>query len=276
MENKWIKTLALCLLCLAATHTFGQGNPGFIGKKISIGYSKPYCLMKSLYLLDPGENTILKALTNNEFFAEYATSKYRSVSLVVTTQKLAVENKESLSGQEIGQQMVISGKMQEVRFSKVGGYGEFAMFGVGLKYNFYQPLKTIASPIGLAHYLRMDLYSNRSLKNHYTYSAEYDGYLNDYELAYAEKNIKTKALGNSVKSFSMGYGVESKFPVTRMVYLRLNGEFNVNFSSLKDVFGTDSYDDTAITVNEDLDKESLRLTAFRNLFQIGMGVGVLL
>ena len=119
---------------------------------------------------------------------------------------------------------------------------------------------------------------NKAVNNNYTYViSEESGSLTFEQEAYANKFAKeTLPKDTKATSISFGYGVESKFVLSKSVFLRLNGEFNVSSAFLgvssEDTYGYQEYK----TIDEDLKDKSKTLTMFRNILLFGFGVGVLL
>ncbi len=283
MGNKIKISILIFILTGVIYSGFGQGNPGFLGKKIAVGYSGQYCLLKTGDIIEPPKNASLaQILLNNDIYFEYSISKYRSLAAHITYQKVPViSDGGSRYGSEvlIGQNMTISGKQTLVFFNRRAGIADFRLFGLGVRYTMYSYNKTIASPIGLGHYLRLDIFSNKAENNNYAYNIanDYPSNLTDAQEEYAVKNIKKDYKDSKAMNLSIGYGIESKFPVTQSVYFRLNGEFNFSFNIFKMVSENSNYtSEDYNTVSEDLKKSSGSLNNFRNMFLIGMGVGVLL
>lgn len=281
MGNRIIKYVIFCGVLLFVNSGFGQGNPGFIGKKIAIGYSSQYSLVRSEQLFDPNPNvSTARVLTNNDFYVEYSIGKYKSVAAHLTYQKVPfVINSYSYDEANIGQEFTLNGSTYMAKFVKTGGYAEFSMVGLGLKYTLFSSKKTIASPIGIGHYFRFDIFSNKALNNNFKYTTgySYSGDLTEKQKEYAQNNLNRKVSGSRVLNASIGYGIESKFPVTRSIYFRLNGEFNFSLNILKQLNDNSTYSSEEYsTVSEDMDKVSRSVNDYRNMFLLGMGVGLLL
>ena len=276
MENKLIK-ISICF-CLLIQFKFGfaQGNPGFLGKKIAIGYSSQFCLLRSDNIISPPENASLgQILTNHDFNVEYATNKYKSIAFHLGYQKVPVVKSNDYYGNDpaIVQTINLGSGPEQVRFLKEG-VTDFRMLALGLKFTSYYKNKTISSPIGLGVYFRIDAYFNKALNNYYKYTC------NEYSLSELQKATALKKLDKSyddtkTNGLSLGTGIESKYPITQSIYFRLNGEFNVTLNVLKVLTDTGEYSST-VSAEEDLKNTSKSLPDFRNMFLVGMGIGMIL
>jgi hypothetical protein len=275
MEIKLSKYVLLIGFLIQVNMSQGQGNPGFIGKKIAVGYNSQFCLLRSDYIIyRPNNVSLMQTLTNHDFYAEYATGKYQSVAFHLGYQKIPIVEEENSYDKPITQTINFPTGPQEVSFVK-NGVSDFAMLGIGLKFTYYNKNKTIASPIGLGQYIRIDAYFNRALNNYYKYFPDYGSSLSEEESAYAVKNMDKSIDDAKAKGISLGWGVESKFPITQAFYFKINGEMNFTLNALKELSDYGSYSNT-ITVQDDLKQISRGLPDYRNMFLIGMGFGVLL
>ncbi len=279
MENKYIRFCALTVLLLAFNFTQGQGNPGFLGKKIAAGYSSQYCLLKSDEILY-SESNLYQVLTNHDVYVEYAIKKYVSLAAHASYQKVPIEDYVSYYSEDIAANYTYGGKDFQALYYKDGGISDFATSSVGLKISAFMRNTTISSPIGVSSFFRADVYSTRALNNNFKYYLSNEEDLNTYQENIADPNVKGNQFNRTPgktahRSLSLGFGLESKILLTRSVFLRFNGDFNVS-TSLLGGGSNNSYGEIYNTVDEDLKDEARRVTSFRNMFLMGMGVGVLL
>lgn len=248
--------------------SLAQGNPGFLGKKIAVGYNAQFSVIQPV--LDFNFNSII----NHDFYVEMANTKYSSVSAHVTFGKALVSQTKA---ENIFQDMTISGDDYNIHFLVNGGNAKMAMFGVGAKYSVYYSNKTISSPVGLSQYVRLDAFFSRPVENNLSYEVGYynSSSLSESQIKYAEKNIDKSFEAKSSTCLSIGYGVETKLIITRSVFVRLNGEFNLSSRLLA---GSTSYSssDYNLSVSDDLNETAKDITKYRNMILVGFGVGMLL
>ena len=279
MENKFIKFGTFAVLLLAFNFTKGQGNPGFLGKKIAVGYSAQYCLLKSDEIFYADKN-LAQILMNHDVYVEYALKKYVSLAAHMSYQKVPIEEYGSYYGNEIAANYTYQGKDFQALYYKDGGISDFATSSVGLKISAFSRNTTISSPIGVSSFFRADIYQTRALNNNFKYYLSNEDELSVGQENIADPNIKGNKFDRTPdktahRSLSIGFGLESKILLTSSVFLRFNGDFNISTSLLGG--GSDySYDIVYDTVDEDLKNDARRVTSFRNMFLLGMGVGVLL
>lgn len=267
MENKFNKVSVLLIFLGIANLSSGQGNPGFLGKKIAVGYNAQFSVIQ------PAIDFNINSIINHDFYVEMANSKYSSLSAHATFGKAVVSKTKA---ENIFQEIMISGQDYNVDFKVDGGSAKMTMFGVGAKYSVYSPNKTISSPVGLSQYVRLDAFFTKPLENNLTYEVGYySSSLSESQRKYAEKNIDKSFDPKSSMSFSIGYGVETKLIVTRSVFVRLNGEFNLSSRLLA---GSSSYSssDYNLSVSDDLNETAKNITKYRNMILVGIGIGALL
>lgn len=266
MENRLYNLIAfLITLCISYT-AFGQGNPGFLGKKIAIGYNKQYCLLRSDNIFGTSNNSSLaKILTNNDYYVEYSVGKYKSIAAHFLHQKVTIDHYSHPSS-DIGQ--VIDNGVYRFRIDN--GYAEFNSMALGVRYSVFSQNKTISSPVGLSQYFRADLYVNQLIKNNFIYFNT-DGDMS--ALTKLDRSIKTKQTMN----ISLGYGGETKYLLTQSLFIRLNAEMNIS-STLFKKMNEDSYYSSSDyqTVDEDMSDLGKEVNLFRNMFLLGFGIGVIL
>ncbi len=274
MENRFIKYIFSIALLLNFYASFGQGNPGFLGKKIAIGYSKQYSFFNGFYIFDaPKNSSLMGVLTNNDFYLEYATSKYKSISAHLSYQKVPLNSTGLLDAEKQMTSSYVYSGVKEITYIK-SGYSDFQYLSTGIKMNFYTPNKTIASPVGFCYYVRMDMNFIKAMSNTYDYETTYFS-LSEAEKTAAQKQINRTTDGASSMNLSLGIGGEAKLLLSSSVFLRINSECNLSTVGITQLAQQDVkthvYD-----IKEDLRVTGQGLNRFRNLFLFGMGVGILL
>ncbi len=290
MVNKFQTLFFLLVSTFISNGVIGQGNPGFMGKKIAFGYNSQFCLLKTLqiyratdtYFQTPNDKVSMRnILTNHDWYLEYATSKYRSLSAHLSYQKIPLTRNyfHSEWSDRIAQQYTLNGQDYLVNITKIGGVANCRMINLGLKYSFFLKDKTVSSPLGASYYMRMDLNINKITSNKFIY--EIDQYwqnpLTQEQLDYASKNLVPNIEDTDSKNLSIGFGAENKVSLTKSVYFRVNAEMNlstVGFRDISEAFSSNYTD--RISINEDLKNYGFGANRFRNIFLVGFGLGVLL
>lgn len=282
IQSKKMKKIIFYLLILVTNTAWGQGNPGFIGKKIAIGYTNQFCFLRSREILWGGnDKNILRTLTNNEFYVERSIQKFKSIAIHLTYQKVPLPYS---TGENLVVAQFFDRGSREFYgvFNMNSGISDYYMMGIGIRYSMFSNSKTISAPIGLSQYLRLDVFENKLIENNYLYGVTdivytSNDYLHSEDYKYAKDNFNNKYSDTRATVVSFGYGVESKYPITKSVFFRLNGEMNFSHRFFKDIKENNSYSSVEYnTLSEDLRHKSLTLNTFRNLFVLGIGVGALL
>jgi len=266
MENNKKKLLSVLILIAFAQLVQGQNNPGFLGKKIAIGYSMQLCPAQILHFDEP---YFRRNITNHDFILEYATSKFRSITACMSYQKVPVYNVYS-SRNEMSQTYNLDGKNFTAIYGLEKGSANFRALSFGFRYNYYSKNKTISSPIGYCRYIRFDVFKNKAISN-YEYRLK-----NGSELTLKQQNLaKNPEIENSKSTnFSIGYGVESKIAISRSCFFRVNGEFNLSTAWLAPY--PKSNGNSAPTISENLIYRGASMNRLRNMFLFGIGIGAIL
>jgi len=257
-----LPTLSLILICIP--NLYSQQNPGFLGKKTAFGYNLEYCLMRTLDIND-GQANHLRNFTLHEFFVEHAISKFRSITATLTYQKVPLRWYKDYNT-ELIENYTLYGQSYITRFTMQGGTSNFQSISLGTKFNFYNRRKTISAPVGLAHYLRIDVFFNKALENKYRYYKYEDKLTQDQlDRAYIPAPVNTQS-----KTLSVGYGIDTKISITQSLFIKLNGELNLSTSMIP------HYAENYSSINEDLRTISHSVNGVRNFLLFGIGVGGLL
>ncbi|MFM9945800.1 MAG: hypothetical protein ACKVQB_11280 [Bacteroidia bacterium] len=294
MVSKLIK----CLLIISfnSNLSFGQGNPGFLGKKLAVGYNTQYCLFKTmeLYTLSQEDydhdDTYQKPdlskrqlLTNNDFYLEYATKKFQSISIHYSNQKIPVSYtyyKMKYTSEHLDDIYDYNGITYKLRIYKNGGYANYSWMSYGLKYSFFKELETISSPVGFSYYIRTDVNRVKLIENNFVYKVieTNPSWLSSTEVDKIENAIKDKYTPDVSNNLSFGFGAETKLPITATLFFRLSAEcnFSTAFFKINSYNNFDMYDNKQFTVDQDLDYIGLGVNRHRNLVLIGMGFGAIL
>ena len=276
MKKRRLTGISIAMLCMAAGVCRAQNNPGFLGKKIAIGYSSQFSVYSMFHILGKektGTYSTYKFLTNNDFYLEYAFSQLQSISASISYQKAPLISAYFVEDdRQIHEAIPYNGYEYDTYYIKTGGFSEVRYLGIGIKYNIFMKTNTVAAPIGFCYYFRFDVNSNKVLNNKYVYDTD------DQDpafKAFALSRIDRKPEGIKTRNMSVGFGAESRMPLSRSFYIRINGECNVSTVGITQAIREDlvygSY-----SVNDDLRIRSEALNRLRNLFLCGIGVGVLL
>lgn len=274
MENRFRNYTFLFGFILSFAMANGQGNPGFLGKKIAISYGNQFCMLRSLDFFESDIN-MYRGVMNHDFYVEYATKKHTSIAAHISYQKVPVKEY-GVSSAYLHENYTYTGQSFEALFEKSGGISDFSMTGIGLRLNFYYRNKSISAPIGVCSYGRVDVYSTKAINNNYRYYLANSDELTTYQANYAMANIDRTPENTQKMSLSLGCGLETKMIISRSMFFRLNGEFNLSTSLLSLGGSSDYYSSSYNTMEEDLKETSNDLTALRNMFLLGFGIGVLL
>ena len=267
MESRVIKFIISIAILLNTCTSYGQGNPGFLGKKNAIGYNT------AISILQPAIDLNFKNLIAHDFYVEVANKKYSSYSVHTTFSKATVSQ---ITYNSVYQR--INGFNEIVHFNQIGGNTKILVLGIGAKYSSFLLKKTVSAPVGLSHYIRVDAVCTRVLENNYIYEVSYYG----NQLTDKEKEMALNGLNKSFEkinhlSLSLGYGIESKTMINNSVFVRFNYEMNISsrFFGLTRV--AQLYpDNNTTTVSGVLNETAKDVTKYKNLFLFGVGIGKLL
>lgn len=266
MENKTIKFLLLSLLIFPHLSANGQSYPGFLGKKLAVGYSANICILKRGYLYD-GDKDMFKALVDHNYYLDYATSKYSSLSLNIIHQTIPLSINNSIDGTDVKRTYQLNGQPYDVYFTLNSGRAYFKNFAMALKYNLYMRGKTIASPIGRSHYVKLALIQTKLVEDNFDYYVNNKSQLTAQQYA---RIVIPVGVGTKATNLSIGYGLESKRMLTNTLFFKSNIELNLSTALLN------NNDKTVITFDEQFGRIVNSATSRRNLVEIGFGLGMLI
>ncbi|MFM9945801.1 MAG: hypothetical protein ACKVQB_11285 [Bacteroidia bacterium] len=259
------------LLLLLGCSAYGQNNPGFLGKKIALGYNAQFSFINSVVGKED-DMSILQFLTNHDAYMEYSTSKFNSLEFHLSYQKVPVGSYLIMSNiGQINDEFIMNGKKIHAWGEKTG-YSYFRYLSYGLKYNFYSRNKSISAPVGFCYYLRFDMHTIKPIRNTYDYDL-YAG--TEQENNFVNKNINRNIDNSSSFNFSLGAGADTKLMLNRSTFIRFNGEFNLSTVGITQSVG-DNFFTQENTVERDLKLTGQSTNRFRNMFLFGLGVGYLL
>lgn len=266
MENKTIKFLLLTLLLFPNLTAIGQSYPGFLGKKLAIGYTVNICPDKRGYLYD-GDKDMFKALVDHNYYLDYATSKYSSLSVNFIHQTVPFSINNSIDDTEIYRSYQLNGQPYDVYFTLNSGRAYFKNVALALKYNLYMRGKTIASPIGRSHYFKLAIIHTKMVEDNFEYYVNNKSGLTTAEY---ENIIIPVGVGTKATNLSIGYGLESKRMLTNSVFFKSNIELNFSTAFLNTNYAEEQ------TFSEQFGVIVNSATTRRNLLQFGFGLGMLI
>lgn len=263
------KVIIVAILHFFSLVAFGQGNPGFLGKKVAIGYSTQYCVSQSEEI-GYRQNNLFQVLTNHEVYFEHSLNKYRSFSGHISYQKVPYEQLNS--NRYFFENYTLNGTTYRVNYEANGGISDFHSLGLGGKFNFYLRKKTVSAPVGISHYFRLDLIINNAINNNYKYRILNTDALSDSQEKHALKSIDREVKDVKSYGFSAGYGIEAKILLSRSLFLRFNSELNISQALLIENNSLDS----VTSIDQDFFETCQIINGMRNVFLIGLGAGFLL
>jgi hypothetical protein len=264
MENKPVKLILVWLLAIHSLSAIGQSYPGFLGKKVAVGYTANICPNKVEFLFD-GDEDMVKAVLDHNYYIEYATGKYSSLSVNFIHQTIPYKIYNSLDV-DIHRSYTLGNQPYDVYFNLNSGRAQYRNVALGLKLNLYMPGKTISSPVGRSHYFKLAFMNTKMVEDDFEYYVSNRSELTAQQYA---RIVVPKGVGTSATNVSLGYGLESKRMLSNTLFFKSNIELNFSTAFLTRSFYEEvTFDEHyAILVN--------RATAMRNLFQFGFGLGML-
>lgn len=266
MENKTIKFFILSLLIFPYLNANSQSYPGFLGKKLAVGYSANVCILKRGYLYD-GDKDMFKALIDHNYYLEYATSKYSSLSVNIIHQTIPLTIYNSIDDIDVKRTYQLNGQPYDVYFTLNSGRAYFKNFAMALKYNLYMRGKTISSPIGRSHYFKLGVIHTKLVEDNFDYYVNNKSQLTTQQYA---RIVIPVGVGTKATNLSLGYGLESKRMITNTLFFKSNIEVNFSTALLN------NNDKTVITFDEQFGRIVNSATAYRNIIELGFGLGMLI
>jgi hypothetical protein len=264
---KYLSRLFVIAYLFTANYSKAIGiNPGFAGKKFAVGISAQYSIFNSIMLLDTIKYKY-KCVMSYSAYGEAVLKKRLSLGVHFGFQKTPIYGENGNFGlwNDGSKNVDINYPPHYYRLQIVGGQALINSISLGLKLNFFSQRSTIAAPIGRNCYVKADFIRNKMVDNQFITEASSD--LTKTQLSHL--NIPKFETAQS-SSFSIGTGFECRTMVTNIMFVRCHMEANLSFAYFNNFReSTDDY-------QEGLNRITSLSTIYKNLLQVGAGVGFLL